>query len=551
MSPQGAKKAQPAPGEWTHQITTRPKLTMREVVGKTGTVVRGEWWDGSVGKKGAMRTRSTGMSVRFPPGHKREGQLSPAREEEVKQLASGWHADLVAGRDPGATPAPPPRSDEDPRVNLTLAEGFARYLDPDEGRYPDAGSPERKDVERALTEAQCALGGGDVVIASLVPSAAAQKMWRHVHKRFARGAGSSRPAASRGRERANRQRKSRAALRKRRQSRGSARKKDGASWAMRVVHHFFACMAWLSSRGHIPENTCVRPARWKQEFKTDWRALTDRDVDAEQDGPRFTPEEAGKLLDAVTTAAAGPRLRINMYFGGDSLRSGQVRRAMRSDLDLSACGEFGLGRLTVRGRGKKRGSTLDLDSVVRAQIDHEMSKGYLSACEKAWGSGEIPDYALMPQGRFVGGAVPVRSNGKYLRPISRRTLLDHFHALEDLAGVEHQEGRAWYGLRRLWADLGPQHLKNPRAREVLGGWVRGSNVPRVVYQSKEDELAIREASRARSAIREQLRTGSVAELTDLSTAAAEALSTCTDPEVLRHLLQLLRGDSADVGDQVV
>jgi hypothetical protein len=230
-----------------------------------------------------------------------------------------------------------------------------------------------------------------------------------------------------------------------------------------------------------------------------------------------------------------------MYFGGDSLRSGQVRRARRIDLDLSACGEFGLGRLRVRGKGKKRGSWIDLDPVVRAQIDFEMKQGYLRECERAFRDGAITDYALMPQGRFVRGATPVRDNGRYLESVSRRTLLGYFHDLEDAAGVTHQPQRAWYGLRRLWADLGPEHVATTRAREILGSWARGSNVPQVVYENKQDESAIREASRARSAIREELRTGRLAELTELRSAVSTALSTCTHPETLRHLLRVLRG----------
>jgi hypothetical protein len=66
-------------------------------------------------------------------------------------------------------------------------------------------------------------------------------------------------------------------------------------------------------------------------------------------------------------------------------------------------------------------------------------------------------------------------------------------------------------------------------------------VPQKVYKTKQDELAIREASRARSAIREELRTGRLAELTELRSAASAALSICTDPEALRHLLRVLRG----------
>jgi hypothetical protein len=74
---------------------------------------------------------------------------------------------------------------------------------------------------------------------------------------------------------------------------------------------------------------------------------------------------------------------------------------------------------------------------------------------------------------------------------TRRTLLDYFHSVEEAAGVEHVAERAWYGLRRLWADLGPEHVQTARAREILGGWARGSTVPQKVYKTKQDELAIR------------------------------------------------------------
>jgi hypothetical protein len=535
MSTQGAGKAKPALGEWTHKITTRPTLTMYEELGRTGVVVWARWWDGTAGKKGASQTKSTGMSIRFPPGHRREGEVSPAKEQEVLQLASRWHADLVAGNPPGTTHAASDGPDEDERASLTVAEGFRRYLDLSKGPYPDPSDPERQDVERAAEEAKRALGGGESAISSLVPMTAAQEIWRHVQRRFAEEQGGVSTAAPGRRERRNRYRK----------SLGPARRSDGATWAQRVVHHFFACTNWLRSRGHIPEGACLRPADWKKQFKTDWRKLTGRDLEEEREPPRFSLQEGGRLLDTVTDERVDPRLRINVYFGGDALRSGQVRRARRTDLDLSGCGEFGKGRLKVRGRGRKRGSTIDLDEVVRAQIDYEMTEGYLRECEKAFHKGEIADYALMPQGRFVQGATPVRDARKYLQPISRRTLLDYFHSLEELAGVPHVPGRAWYGLRRLWTDLGPQHVQTARAREILGGWARGSTVPQVVYESKQDELAIREASRARAAIREELRTGRLAELTELRAAVSVALTTCKDTEVLRHLLRVLRGGGQD------
>jgi hypothetical protein len=531
VSSQRAGKAQPAVGEWKHVISGRPKLTLYEVVGKQGTVVWAQWWDGTAGKKGAPRTKTTGMSIRFPPGHRREGEISPAREQEILQLASRWHADLVAGNPPGTTPLTAIGLNEDEATSLTVAEGFAKYLDLGSGAYPDPSDPARRDVMRAAEEAKRALGG-DRAISSLVPMAAAQELWRHVQRRVAAGPDQTPAAEPRGRDRRNRHRKS-----------YGPRKTDGATWAQRVVHHFFACMGWLRSRGHLPEGVCMRPSDWHKQFTNDWRKLTGRDLDneSEEDQPRFTPAEAGSLLDAVMSSPVDPRLRIAVCFGGDSLRAGQVVRVMRSDLDLSPCGEFGLGRLRVRGKGKKKGSVIDLDEFTRSQIDFELTKGYLRECEGALRSGDISDYALMPQGRFVRGATPVRKNRKYLKPISRRTLLDYFHSVEEAAGVEHVAERAWYGLRRLWADLGPEHVQTARAREILGGWARGSTVPQKVYKTKQDELAIREASRARSAIREELRTGRLAELTELRSAASAALSICTDPEALRHLLRVLRG----------
>jgi hypothetical protein len=88
-----------------------------------------------------------------------------------------------------------------------------------------------------------------------------------------------------------------------------------------------------------------------------------------------------------------------------------------------------------------------------------------------------------------------------------------------------------------------------RAREILGSWARGSTVSQEVYQTKQDELAIREASRARSAIREELRTDRLADRTELRTAVSAALSTCTDPDALRHMLRVLRGGDQVPGEQ--
>lgn len=533
---QGPEQAQAgsgpaAPGEWRYQIPARPRLTMIEVVGKTGVVVWGRWFDPKAGAKGAPKTKSTGKSIRFPEGHRRVGEVSPAREQEVMQLASVWHADLVAGREPGQGGQTETERAEKAaeQAGVTIAAGFRQFMDLSTGQYPRVDDPQRSDVLRSVGDITEALGA-DATWASLNPQAAAQAIWRHVHRRFAAGAQLAvEPSRNEKRSKSNRHRKG-----------GSkAVATDGATWAKRTVQVFFAAAEWLRTRDHIPKDACLRPSRWQKAFGTDWRKLTGRDLDEETEGPRHTPEEAGRLLEALFDDLVDPRLRINILFGGDSLRAGQVRRSIRSDLDLGPCGEFGLGRLRVRGRGKKRGSFVDLDTTVRDAIDREMSIGYLRECEAAYQAGRITDYALMPQGRFVGGCTPVRANKRYLQPVAKRSMLDWFHSLEDVANVTHVDGRGWYGLRRLWSDLTPDHVKSARGREVMGGWARGSKVADQVYRTKEDEEAIREAARGRSAIREALRGGSMSEVSELRAAALQALGATTDPAILRDVLRLL------------
>ena len=525
----------PKPGDWKFQIPVKPRLTMYEEVGKNGPTVWGTYFDPARGKAGAAVTISTRISIRYPNGHPRAGRIWPEREQDVLRIAQSWHADLVAGRKPGARTPDDRRADADQeKAALSVRKGFKLYVDPAKGRYPNPADISRRDVIRAGDEAVAALGD-DARWSDLVPIEAAQAIWRHVQHRFAEAKPRKRPKARSGRRNSSRR------------DHGTLIVNDGAVWAERVVQHFFACAAWLASRGHIPASACARPDDWMQEFKTDWRRMTGRDLDAEQEGLRFSAEEGGKLMRAIESLDVDPRLRINIYFGGDSLRAGQVRVARRSHLDLDAVGEFGLGRLTVPGSGKKKGSKVDLDPVVRAQIDYELSAGYLRHLEKAWKEGRIADYALMPQGRFVEGATPFRDNGRYLKSISKRTLLDYFHDLEELAGVAHVPGRGWYGLRRLWTDLGDEHVGGARARELLSGHARGSKVPDQVYKTKQDEVAIREAARGRALIREGLRQGKISEASALRADVVRAVNATSDVAVLREILTLL-GAADDTSD---
>jgi len=526
-----AKNEHIAPGAWFYVIKARPRLTLKESVGKNGVIVIAHWYDPNArGGKGAPKTKSTGIPIRYPDGS-RAGQVNQSLEQQVIKLAQQWHADLLAGNDPGATKVEHRKESEDEeRAARTIREGFALYTGP-AGRYPP-GSSARSDIVRAGDDCVAALGEASTW-AGVVSMSAAETIWRYVQKRFAAENANERPGVAEPK----RQSKTRRITAPR------TRQSDGSVWARRCVQHFFSCANWLETRGKIPTGVCQRPDSWQAEFRVDWGRLTGRDLDAaeEQEGLRHTPEEAKRILVRLNDPQVDPRIRLHIMCGGDSLRAGQVTRSMRSDLDLSPVGEFGLGRLRVRGRGKKKGSVIDIDPALRAQIEYELNAGYLRDCEAAYqssGADKISDYALFAQGRFVGGAIPVRPNRKYLKPASDRGMLEWFHELEALAGIEHQDGRAWYGLRRLWADLGEENLQTKRAKEVLSSHARGSRMSEQVYQSKEDERAIREASRGRTAIREALTSGRISDATALRGAVAQSLAVA-EPELLRRVLEVL------------
>lgn len=530
MSPARAKHI--AVGAWTYAISARPRLTLKESVGRNGAVVIAHWYDPRArGGKGAPRTKSTGISVRFPDGHKRAGQVWAEREQEVIKVAQEWHADLVAGSEPGSRSVEALSAlDNEEKATLSIRGGFTEYTHVDSGRYR-LSDKARSDIIRAGNDCVAALGE-DATWATLNPVVAAEKIWAHVHGRFKAGAAETeRPTTDSTKKRNKLRRKA-----------GKRKPTDGAVWAERVTNHFFACAAWLKKRDHIPGDSRVleRYDDWQSDFRDWWRKNAGRDLTIETEGPRHSEEEAGRILEHIDDPRIDGRLRLNILFGGDSLRAGQVARAMRTHLDLRpGIGAFGLGRLTVLGSGKKKGSVVDLEPDVRAQIDGEMTSGYLRECELAFQEKHITDYALMPAGKFVKGATPVRPDRKYLQHISTRRLREFFDFLEDIAGVEHVHGRGWYGLRRIWTDMGDSALKTKRAKEMLSGHARGSTVPERIYRTKEDEQAIQEAARGRAAIREALRAGTVSEVSLLRVEAIRAINSSTDLEALRAVLQLL------------
>lgn len=140
---------------------------------------------------------------------------------------------------------------------------------------------------------------------------------------------------------------------------------------------------------------------------------------------------------------------------------------MRSDIDLSSVGTFGLVRVVVRGVGRKLGVTRDLTPEERAAIDRAIS-GYLADPEDSYQARLRDDYPIFPAGRLRYDNPPSRwprtsrgESGSSRRatltvsnqPIGKIALTDLFHALERIAGGEPVPGRGRYGIRREAADV--------------------------------------------------------------------------------------------------
>lgn len=115
--------------------------------------------------------------------------------------------------------------------------------------------------------------------------------------------------------------------------------------------------------------------------------------------------------------------------------------------------------------------------------------------------GEIEDYYLFPAGRLKRGKALVdRCIHQPLGPTAIRVM---FRALEKAAGVEHQQGRSFYGLRRQATDLAPEFAQDARVLNRLTGHLDSATRERV-YQDPQNELVRARAAKARRQMRDYL-----------------------------------------------
>ncbi|HEX8241887.1 MAG TPA: hypothetical protein VF541_00270 [Longimicrobium sp.] len=160
-----------------------------------------------------------------------------------------------------------------------------------------------------------------------------------------------------------------------------------------------------------------------------------------------------------------------------------------------------MGRFVVHGAGKKHGEVVDLHPELRTLADEVLSTGYLAEAEAAFQRREIDDYFLFPAGKLRGGSVPLeRATRQELGTTAIRKM---FVAVEAIAGVEHVQGRAFYGLRRQATDLAPGFATDARVLNRLSGHLDSATRERV-YQEKENQRVRARAAKARRSMRQFL-----------------------------------------------
>jgi len=253
-----------------------------------------------------------------------------------------------------------------------------------------------------------------------------------------------------------------------------------------VVQRRATVADWLVEEGHVLR--IQAPEReWRLRLAEDF-ALAAGDT-PEAHRPRHTVEEMRRILEAAQHG--DPRFALLLTLGAE-LRLGQVVRCRRGDLHLEE------GTLTVRGRGKKRGVTVQLTAGQREAVQEALT-GYLRDLEA-----ECPDYALFPAGQMPGGrkgaprAVPDRHG--QAKPVNRRWILAQFRQAEARAGVPHLEGRGAYGLRRAAVD-GVKALGISReGLQAHGGW-QDTQIPDRIYAEQEQRYAREEAAKLRAVLR--------------------------------------------------
>jgi len=139
----------------------------------------------------------------------------------------------------------------------------------------------------------------------------------------------------------------------------------------------------------------------------------------------------------------------------------------------------------------------------RRAVDDALA-GYLANYEAPLRAGQIEDYYLFPGSKMrmldESGRRWTRKVRVGAKPLSRDGARVAFLQLEAIAKVDHVEGRGWYGLRRIAADLAESATTDDRVKDRLGGW-QDSETRKQIYQDRQTDELRAEAANVRRELR--------------------------------------------------
>lgn len=433
----------PKPGEWRYTVGEVPhQLTAYERKDRDLAIYT-RVWDGSR----YTRKRRLRDSIRTD-----DGRIDPDLEIEVQEAALERQRALAAGLDP----------DEGDVGPMTLERGFRKLLHRKDGKYA-SDTRWRRDMKRNRDVILGVLDGD--LLWSQIRHAHYRKLWRALAE----------------------------------ENRRSGR--YGARAAEVIVGALQTAALWLQQEDLIEPGDGQPAHGWRRALKDEWAEITNNPV-GKPARPRYTVDEQRRIWAALAHPEVDPRVALAVEIGAE-LRLGQVLRCRRTD--VFSAGGFRIGGVHVHGRGKKPGESVTFTMGQRHAVTRAMTSGYLADLERAYQAGEVEDYYLVPGGYLHTvtdrkGRPVRRAQLRYAdRPLSRTGIRKQWRDLERIAGVEHVEGRGWYGLRRLHSDLAEDVEDDQRVLNRLGGWT--DTKTRQLYQQEGRSEIEEAAKRTRAKIR--------------------------------------------------
>jgi hypothetical protein len=99
----------------------------------------------------------------------------------------------------------------------------------------------------------------------------------------------------------------------------------------------------------------------------------------------------------------------------------------------------------------------------------------------------MPWWAVVRDALQIGDGWIFPSGKRVDAPLGKRYFQRWWHKAEARAGITHAPGRAWHACRRNWTTDMFANRVSDEVVNSLGGWARGSNVARSVYQHPQLE----------------------------------------------------------------